>query len=211
MLGTLTLRNLRLQPEAPAILFEGRTITHPHLCRTRLAARRRRSGRRGVARGDRVAILAENCPEYLESYAAGELGGWASVTVNYRLAAPEIDTILSDSRTQGDHRRRRVPRPVEPGGVSPPRSCLGYRRCLVRRVVRGGAGGGIARAAAGRAGTGRLRLPDLHQRHHRAAQGRDAEPPRHDGGSAHHRAGEANPTGRPLRALHAALPHRRAG
>ena len=96
MLGTLTLRNLRLRPEAPAILFEGRTITHRAFAERafRLAAALRR---RGVARGDRVAILAENCPEYLESYAAGELGGWASVTVNYRLAAPEIDTILSDS------------------------------------------------------------------------------------------------------------------
>ena len=96
MLGTLTLRNLRLRPEAPAILFEGRTITHRAFAERafRLTAALRR---RGVARGDRVAILAENCPEYLESYAAGELGGWASVTVNYRLAAPEIDTILSDS------------------------------------------------------------------------------------------------------------------
>ena len=96
MLGTLTLRNSRLRPEAPAILFEGRTITHRAFAERafRLAAALRR---RGVTRGDRVAILAQNCPEYLESYAAGELGGWTSVTVNYRLAAPEIDTILSDS------------------------------------------------------------------------------------------------------------------
>ena len=96
MLGTLTLRNRRLRPEAPAILFEGRTVTHRAFAERafRLTAALRR---RGVARGDRVAILAQNCPEYLESYAAGELGGWISVTVNYRLAAPEIDVILSDS------------------------------------------------------------------------------------------------------------------
>ena len=96
MLGTLTLRNRRLRPEAPAILFDGRTITHRAFAERafRLAAALRR---RGVGRGDRVAILAQNCPEYLESCAAGELGGWANVTVNYRLAASEIDVILSDS------------------------------------------------------------------------------------------------------------------
>jgi len=96
MLGTLTLRNSRLRPDAPAILFEGRTITHRVFAERalRLAAALRR---RGVARGDRVAILAQNCPEYLEAYAAGELGGWTSVTVNYRLAPPEIDVILADS------------------------------------------------------------------------------------------------------------------
>lgn len=96
MLDALTRRNLRLRPEAPAILFEGRTITHRVFAERamRLAAALRR---RGVARGDRVAILAQNCPEYLEAYAAGELGGWTSVTVNYRLAPPEIDVILADS------------------------------------------------------------------------------------------------------------------
>ena len=46
----------------------------------------------GIGAGDRVAVLSQNCPEYMETYAAGELGGWATVTVNYRLAAAEIGT-----------------------------------------------------------------------------------------------------------------------
>ena len=50
--------------------------------------------RLGVKRGHRVAVLAQNCPEYMEIYAAGELGGWTTVTINYRLAAPEISYIL---------------------------------------------------------------------------------------------------------------------
>ncbi len=54
--------------------------------------------RLGVRVGDRVAILAQNCPEYLEVYAAGELGGWTTVTINYRLAEPEVAYILADSR-----------------------------------------------------------------------------------------------------------------
>jgi acyl-CoA synthetase (AMP-forming)/AMP-acid ligase II len=96
-LGSLTLRNLRQRPQAPAIIYEGRTITHREFAERafRLA---NALTRLGVRRGDRVAILAQNCPEYMEVYAAGELGGWTTVTINYRLAAPEITYILGDSR-----------------------------------------------------------------------------------------------------------------
>jgi acyl-CoA synthetase (AMP-forming)/AMP-acid ligase II len=52
----------------------------------------------GVQRGDRVAILAQNCPEYMEAYAAGELAGWTTVTINFRLTAAEVAYILGDSR-----------------------------------------------------------------------------------------------------------------
>jgi acyl-CoA synthetase (AMP-forming)/AMP-acid ligase II len=98
-LGSITLRNWRLRPSAPAIIFEGRTITHRAFAERafRLANALRRLG---VRRGQRVAILAQNCPEYMEVYAAGELGGWTTVTVNYRLAAPEISYILRDSVPQ---------------------------------------------------------------------------------------------------------------
>ncbi len=96
-LGSLTLRNLKLRPQAPAIIFEGRVITHREFAERafRLA---NALIRLGLQRGDRVAILAQNCPEYMEVYAAGELGGWTTVTINYRLAAPEIAYILADSR-----------------------------------------------------------------------------------------------------------------
>lgn len=96
-LGSITLRNWRLRPDLPAIIFEGRTITHREFAERafRLANALRRLG---VKRGHRVAVLAQNCPEYMEIYAAGELGGWTTVTVNYRLAGPEISYILGDSR-----------------------------------------------------------------------------------------------------------------
>ena len=98
-LGSITLRNWQLRPSAPAIIFEGRTITHRELAERsfRLANALRRLG---VKRGHRVAVLAQNCPEYMEIYATGELGGWTTVTINYRLAAPEISYILDDSRPQ---------------------------------------------------------------------------------------------------------------
>ena len=95
-LSSITLRNWQLRPSAPAIIFEGRTITHREFAERafRLVGALRRLG---VNRGQRVAILAQNCPEYMEVYAAGELGGWTTVTINYRLAAPEIAYILRDS------------------------------------------------------------------------------------------------------------------
>ena len=98
-LGSITLRNWRQRPSAPAIIFEGRTITHREFAERafRLANALRKLG---VKRGHRVAVLAQNCPEYMEAYAAGELGGWTTVTINYRLAAPEIAYILGDSRPQ---------------------------------------------------------------------------------------------------------------
>jgi acyl-CoA synthetase (AMP-forming)/AMP-acid ligase II len=96
-LGDLTVRNLELRPAAPAVIFEGRTITHAEFCGRafRLANALMQLG---IKHGDRVAVLAQNCPEYMESYAAGEFGGWTTVTINFRLTAAEVAFILADSR-----------------------------------------------------------------------------------------------------------------
>jgi acyl-CoA synthetase (AMP-forming)/AMP-acid ligase II len=51
----------------------------------------------GLARGDRVAVLAYNCLEWLEIYAATAKAGLVMVPVNFRLVAPEIAYILADS------------------------------------------------------------------------------------------------------------------
>jgi acyl-CoA synthetase (AMP-forming)/AMP-acid ligase II len=96
MLGQLILRNMRLRRDEPAIVFEDRTLTHGEFA-ARAFRLARALQRIGVAQRDRVAILAQNCPEYLEAYAAGELGGWTTVTINYRLAEPEVAYILGDS------------------------------------------------------------------------------------------------------------------
>ncbi len=51
---------------------------------------------RGVGRGDRVAILAYNGPEFFElEFAAGKTGA-AMVPLNWRLAQPELEYILGD-------------------------------------------------------------------------------------------------------------------
>lgn len=52
----------------------------------------------GLQRGDRVAVLLHNCPEYLMVTAAAARMGLVMVPVNFRLAPPEIAYILCDCK-----------------------------------------------------------------------------------------------------------------
>jgi fatty-acyl-CoA synthase len=51
----------------------------------------------GLGKGDRVAVLADNCLEYIILFCAMQKTGCVLVPLNYRLAPPEIDHLLSDS------------------------------------------------------------------------------------------------------------------
>lgn len=52
---------------------------------------------RGIGKGDAVAFLGENCPEFIMTmFGAAQLGA-VFVPVNTRLAPPEIEHVLSDS------------------------------------------------------------------------------------------------------------------
>lgn len=75
----------------------GRTLTYGQLNRlgNRVAHHLRRAY--GVAKGDRVALLAENCIEYVVLFAAAQKLGFILVPLNYRLAAPEIDFLLRNA------------------------------------------------------------------------------------------------------------------
>jgi acyl-CoA synthetase (AMP-forming)/AMP-acid ligase II len=53
--------------------------------------------RLGVARGDRVAIYARNSHHWVEALFALSKIGAIAVTVNYRLAAPEVEFLIRDS------------------------------------------------------------------------------------------------------------------
>jgi fatty-acyl-CoA synthase len=52
---------------------------------------------RGVRRGDRVALLALNSPEFLEVLLAAAKLGAITVPVNFRLSADEVRYVLTDS------------------------------------------------------------------------------------------------------------------
>src|SRR6185369_16197060 len=50
----------------------------------------------GLAKGDRVAVLAYNCIEWAEIYAAAAKAGVVAVPVNFRLIGPEIRYIAQN-------------------------------------------------------------------------------------------------------------------
>ena len=76
-----------------------RTHDHPRgIRRPRRSSSRARCSASGSAWAIASRSLLRIVPEYMEVYAAGELGGWATVTINYRLAEPEVAYILADSR-----------------------------------------------------------------------------------------------------------------
>ena len=54
------------------------------------------SQRHGIRAGDRVAVLAANCPEYLDALFASALLGATLVPLNWRLTVPELGAILTD-------------------------------------------------------------------------------------------------------------------
>src|SRR6202047_615394 len=50
----------------------------------------------GLAKGDRVAVLAYNCVEWLEIYAASAKAGLIAVPINFRLVGEEIRYIVEN-------------------------------------------------------------------------------------------------------------------
>jgi acyl-CoA synthetase (AMP-forming)/AMP-acid ligase II len=50
----------------------------------------------GLAKGDRVCVLAYNCVEWLEIYAAAGIAGLIAVPINFRLVGPEISFIAQN-------------------------------------------------------------------------------------------------------------------
>ncbi|MCP3460628.1 class I adenylate-forming enzyme family protein [Bradyrhizobium sp. CCGUVB23] len=95
-LCTLIERNAAFAPNKPAIHFEGETLSYADLNRRIGRAARAMKNELGVNRGDRVALLSLNRPDYLVLlYACARLGA-ILVPLNWRLAVTEQLFILSD-------------------------------------------------------------------------------------------------------------------
>jgi acyl-CoA synthetase (AMP-forming)/AMP-acid ligase II len=89
-------RNARLHGDELHLIFGERRSTFRQFAqRARKLAGALYS--RGARAQDRISILAMNCPEYLEVYAAGEVAPFIIAPINYRLAPPEIAYIIRDA------------------------------------------------------------------------------------------------------------------
>jgi acyl-CoA synthetase (AMP-forming)/AMP-acid ligase II len=88
-LSDLIDRHAAFTPGKTAIRFQGRTLTYATFAARIAAAARALKSRLGIGRGDRVAILSTNHPDYLVLlYACARLGA-VLVPLNWRLAVPE--------------------------------------------------------------------------------------------------------------------------
>ncbi|MDZ7699601.1 MAG: AMP-binding protein [Deltaproteobacteria bacterium] len=86
-----------LHPEKTAVIYKNKAISYREL--------HRRADRTscwfqslGIEKGDRVAAMITNCPEFLEIFIACSRLGAIFIPVNYRLAAPELRFTLMTSR-----------------------------------------------------------------------------------------------------------------
>jgi fatty-acyl-CoA synthase len=96
-LCSLIERNAAFAPDKPALIFEGETLGYAAFASRIEQTARALKAEFGVSRGDRVAILSLNQPDYLVLlYACARLGAML-VPLNWRLAVAEQLFILSDA------------------------------------------------------------------------------------------------------------------
>src|SRR5438105_3660346 len=96
-LSDLIDRKAAFAPDKPAIRFAGATLAYAAFAQRIAAAARALKSQLGIGRGDRVAILSLNHPDYLVLlYACARLGAML-VPLNWRLAVPEQVFILTDA------------------------------------------------------------------------------------------------------------------
>jgi len=86
-------RNASINPDGVAVTFRETTLTHLQLL-GRVSALAAALAEAGVRKGDIVALLMSNRPEFLESALAVNRIGAAFLSLNVRLAEPELEYII---------------------------------------------------------------------------------------------------------------------
>lgn len=91
-------RNALCRGDAPAVACGTRTVQDwRQLCERAARLAGALSARHGLGPGDRVAIFARNCPQYVELLLGCWWGGFAAVPVNARLHPSELAWIVDDA------------------------------------------------------------------------------------------------------------------
>jgi acyl-CoA synthetase (AMP-forming)/AMP-acid ligase II len=100
----------------------------------------------GLGKGDRVALLAYNCIEWLEMYVALAKAGLVAVPINFRLTPPEIEYIVTNCEARAIIVQDALLESIEPvraslpligkdawvhfGGTRTPRGLRGYEALI---------------------------------------------------------------------------------
>ncbi len=95
-LGQIWVRNASLYPNKIGFICGDQRVTFSEL-NSRANRLCSAMSRRGIHKGDRVAILSKNSIPYWEVYGLAEKAGIILVPLNWRLAAREIKHLLEDS------------------------------------------------------------------------------------------------------------------
>lgn len=86
-----------LNPDKPALFFRDQVITYQGLsCRSDRTACWLQS--LGIEKGDRVAVMLYNCPEFLDLFLACSRLGAIFVPINFRVSPLELDYFLTNCR-----------------------------------------------------------------------------------------------------------------
>jgi fatty-acyl-CoA synthase len=94
-IGYIPYKRALVSPDKRAIIFEDEPVTYRQLneginqCVHFLR-------KRGIKKGDRVALLLLNCVEFLETYFAAAKLGAILVPLNWRMVGPELEYQLND-------------------------------------------------------------------------------------------------------------------
>lgn len=96
LIGEMLARKARKHPDKQCIVFEGKRRTYSE---TNKRVNRLANAllNRGVGQGDRVALMMQNCSEYLECYFALSKIGAIAVPINFRYVGNEIVYQINDS------------------------------------------------------------------------------------------------------------------
>ena len=109
--ATAVARHARFRPDSPAVVYEGGDLTYGELD-DRAARLASVLADGGTSEGDRVAYLGLNSLSFLVTMLAAFRLGAIFVPINFRLAGPELESVLvrsgaNDDRVRGGPSRRR--------------------------------------------------------------------------------------------------------
>ena len=98
-LGQILPVNAKKHPDTVALKDKERSFTYPETNR-RVNKLAHSLLSLGLSKGDKVAVLLENCIEMVEVYLATAKTGLVIVPVSFRLVGPEVEYIVSNSDAQ---------------------------------------------------------------------------------------------------------------